>query len=207
MRIENNQKIKYFLYARKSNEAEDRQVTSIGAQIDELKKIAKDYGLNIIETLSEEQSAKAPGRPIFDKMLKRIYQNEARGILCWKLDRLARNPIDGGQIQWMLQQSVIQNIQTYDKNFTPTDNVLMMSVEFGMANQFIRDLSVNVKRGLRKKVNDGWLPGIAPAGYLNTPDREKGYKVIVEDPERFPLVRRMWDLMLTGNFTAPQILQ
>ena len=27
----------------------------------------------------------------------------------------------------------------------------MMSVEFGMANQFIRDLSSNTRRGLRKK--------------------------------------------------------
>lgn len=200
-------KTKYFVYARKSSEAEDKQVASIDAQIEELTKLARSENLKIVEMFSEAQSAKAPGRPIFNDMVQRIYNREAQGVICWKLDRLARNPVDGGTINWMLQQGAIQHIRSFERSYFPTDNVLMMSVEFGMANQFVRDLSVNVKRGLRKKVSDGWLPGIAPAGYLNTPDREKGYKVIVEDPERFPLVRRMWDLILTGNFTAPRIHQ
>lgn len=198
---------KYFLYARKSSEAEDKQVASIDAQIEELTKIARSEGLEILEVFSESQSAKAPGRPVFNDMVRRIYTREAQGVICWKLDRLARNPVDGGSINWMLQQGSIKHIRSFERSYYPTDNVLMMSVEFGMANQFVRDLSVNVKRGLRNKVNAGWLPGVAPAGYLNTPDRQKGYKVIVEDPERFPLVRRMWDLMLTGNFTPPRILK
>ena len=202
-----NAKLKYFIYARKSSEAEDRQVASIDAQIDELKKIATESNLEIVEILTESQSAKAPGRPVFNEMLRRIYNGEANGILCWKLDRLARNPIDGGQISWMLQKSVVQSIQTYGKEYAPGDNSIVIGVEFGQANQFVRDLSVNVKRGLRKKANEGWIPSVAPAGYLNTPNAEKGYKTIVEDPERFPLVRRMWNLILTGNFTPPRILK
>ncbi len=203
--INNNPKIKYFIYARKSSEAEDKQVASIDAQIEELMRLARSEKLEVVEVLSEAQSAKAPGRPIFNALVQRVYNREAQGIICWKLDRLARNPVDGGTINWMLQQGSIQHIRSFERSYYPTDNVLMMSVEFGMANQFVRDLSVNVKRGLRNKVAAGWLPGVAPSGYLNTPDRQKGYKIIVEDPERFPLVRKMWDLMLTGNFTAPRI--
>lgn len=198
-------KNKYFIYARKSSESEDKQVASIDAQVEELKRIANFNNLEIVNVFSEAQSAKAPGRPIFNEMIQRVYNQEAQGIICWKLDRLARNPVDGGTINWMLQQGAIKHIRSYEKSYYPTDNVLMMSVEFGMANQFVRDLSVNVKRGLRKKVNDGWLPGVAPSGYLNTPNLEKGYKIIIEDEERFPLVRRMWDLILSGNYTAPQI--
>ena len=197
--------IKYFLYARKSSEAEDRQAASIDAQKDELLKIAKDQGLKVIEILEESQSAKKPGRKIFNSMLERIYKGEANGILCWKLDRLARNPVDGGQISWMLQQSAIAQIVTFGRTYYPTDNVLMMQVELGMANQFIRDLSVNVKRGLQKKVREGWMPSGAPIGYLNTPDRQKGFKTLQSDPERFPLVRRLFDLALTGNYSIAQI--
>ncbi len=205
--MENNAKpIGYFLYVRKSSEEEDRQVLSIDAQVDELKELAAKLGIKIIDTIPESRSAKEPGRPHFNSMLERITKGEARGILCWKLDRLSRNPIDGGQIQWMLQKGLIQHIQTFERGYYPSDNVIMMSVELGQANQFIRDLSVNVKRGFRKKLAEGWITGVAPSGYLNTADREKGLKIIVPDPDRFPFVRKMWDLMLNGNHSVMQIL-
>ena len=198
---------RYFIYCRKSSEAEDRQVLSIESQIKELTDLAKNLGLHIVDIFKESKSAKAPGRPGFNKMLERIYKGEANGIICWKLDRLARNPIDGGQISWMLQQGVIKHIQTFERSYYPEDNVLLMNVEFGMANQFLRDLSKNTKRGLRAKVEKGWLPGVAPLGYLNNKYRDKGEKDIIKDPDRFPLVRKMWDLMLTGNYTPPKILE
>jgi site-specific DNA recombinase len=149
--------IKYFLYARKSSENEDRQTASIPSQIEELKRLASQFELPIAAILTEEQSAKAPGRPIFTKMIEDIHRGIAQGIICWKLDRLARNPVDGGTISWMLQQSLIKHIQTFQRSYHPTDNVLMMNLEFGMANQFILDLSVNTKRGQRSR------EGVAPS--------------------------------------------
>ena len=103
---------KYILYARKSSESEDRQMTSIESQIQELQRIAKENNLNVIEILTESRSAKAPGRPVFNSMMAKIHKGEADGILCWKLNRLARNPMDGGQISWGLQQGVIKHIMT-----------------------------------------------------------------------------------------------
>lgn len=200
-------KIKYFLYARKSSESEDRQVASIESQINELKKVATRENLNIIDVLSESQSAKAPGRPIFNKMVERINNGEAQGIICWKLDRLARNPVDGGNISWMLQQGVIRHIQTHERSHYPTDNVLMMAVELGMANQFIRDLSENTKRGLKTKAERGWFPGFAPIGYTHNPLKRKGEKEIIKDTEKFDFIRKMFDLILTGSYKPPQILE
>src|SRR3989338_5727051 len=157
----------YFLYARKSTDVEDKQVRSIDDQLAVLRALAKEQGLTIIAEFVEKQSAKIPGRPIFNDMLVRVEKGEAQGIICWKLDRLARNPVDGGQISWMLQRGIIQHIQTHDRSYRPNDNVLMMSVEFGMANQFIIDLSSNTKRGLHEKAKRGEYPGHAPIGYIN----------------------------------------
>src|SRR3989338_4876170 len=102
---EDNQKIKYFLYARKSSESEDRQVQSIYDQINRLKKLARDLRLDIKKTYSEAKSAKKPdNRPIFDEMIERIERGEAEGILCWQINRLSRNPIDSGKLSWLLQR-------------------------------------------------------------------------------------------------------
>ena len=52
---QNEQKIRYFLYARKSSESEDKQVASIDAQINELTKMAKDSNLEIVDILQESK--------------------------------------------------------------------------------------------------------------------------------------------------------
>jgi len=187
--------MKYFLYARKSTDVEDKQVLSIEAQLAELRALAKREGLEIADEFVEKRSAKMPGRSVFNEMLKRIQDGEAHGIVCWKLDRLARNPVDGGQIQWLLQENTISHIRTHDHSHFPTDNVLMMSVEFGMANQFIRDLSSNVKRGLRAKVKNGEFPSTAPVGYLN----DVRAKTIVVDRRKSKVIRAAFELYAEGS--------
>lgn len=205
-----NQKnaINYILYARKSSESEDRQILSIDSQIKELKDLAKKENLKITEVITEAKSAKAPGRKGFKELIEKIENGKANGILCWKLDRLARNPMDGGTINWKLQQGTIKHIKTFDRDWYPTDNVLMMSVEFGMANQFILDLSSNTKRGMRAKAEQGGWPHLAPPGYLNNPQAKikKDAKKIIKDPSNFNLIRKAFDMMLTGNYSVPFVL-
>ncbi|MFA7201457.1 MAG: recombinase family protein [Candidatus Paceibacterota bacterium] len=200
---QSSKNLKYFLYARKSSENEDRQVQSIDDQISRLTQLSKELHLDVIEIFSEAKSAKKPNnRPIFDEMIKRIEAGEAGGILSWQLNRLSRNPIDSGKISWLLQTGILQSIQTIDRQYLPDDNVLLFNVESGMANQYIIELRKNVKRGIESKLAKGWAPNVAPLGYLNN----KEDKTIITDPIRFPLIRKMWDMMLTGCYTPPQIL-
>lgn len=203
-----NREVKYFLYARKSSESEDRQVNSIEDQIKEVQKIAKRLKLNIVDVYKESMSAKAPGRKMFDEMLMRIEQGEADGILCWKLNRLARNPVDGGKISWLLQNRIIKHIQCYDRDYKPTDNVLTMQVDLGIGNQFIIDLREDVIRGMRDKAERGWYPfGTLPIGYIHNKDN-KGivHKTeIIEDEQKFLIVKKLWKLMLTGAYPIAEI--
>ncbi len=188
--------IRYFLYARKSSENEDKQVASVPSQIEELKKLAQEKDINVTEIFTEEKSAKAPGRPVFSRMIEDIHKGRAEGILCWKLDRLARNPIDGGTISWMLQQSIIRHIQTFQRGYHPADNVLMMNLEFGMANQFVIDLSANTKRGQRAKIQDGWLPHKPPVGYANNYYNQPDKPPIYPDPYSFSFMKKLWGILL-----------
>ena len=195
------------MYARKSSESEDRQVESISSQVDVLKKLAEERNLEIVDVLTEAKSAKAPGRPVFNKMLERIGKEEADGIICWKTDRLFRNPVDFGTISWMLQNSIIKHIQCSDRSYYPEDNVLLMSVEQGMANQFIRDLSKNTKRGLKAKAERGWYPAQPPLGYLHNPLKRKGEKEMMKDPARFEMTRKIFDWMLSGTYLPSQVIE
>lgn len=200
----NNRDLKYFLYARKSSESEDRQVQSIDDQINRLQTLADNLGIKIVEILTESKSAKNPNnRPVFNGMLDRIENGEAQGILCWQINRLSRNPVDSGRISWLLQQSIIQSIQTIDKEYLPSDNVILFNVESGVANQFIIDLRKSSRRGMESKAEKGHMPSNAPIGYMN----DVINNVIVKDPERFDMVRKMWDMMLTGNYKPIQIMR
>ena len=187
--------MRYFLYARKSTDTEDKQVLSIEAQLAELRTLAKRDALDVVEEYIEKRSAKTPGRSVFEEMLRRVEKGEASGIICWKIDRLSRNPVDSGRISWLLQQGTISKIITHDRAYLPHDNVLLMSVEFGMANQYIRDLSVNVTRGLKAKARMGIYPSSAPLGYLNDPRT----KTIVVDRKKAPIIRKAFEMYAKGK--------
>ncbi len=194
--------MRYILYARKSTESEDRQVQSIADQLGVLRRLAQQRGLDVVEELIESKSAKAPGTRLgFAHLLAQIETGRADGILCWNINRLSRNPVDSGTLSWMLQRGAICSILTPERDYRPEDNVLLFSVESGMANQFILDLRKAVARGTRSKVEKGWYPHRAPEGYRN----DIAEKTVMADKERFVLLREAWDMMLTGAHTVPQV--
>lgn len=189
--------MKYIIYARKSTDTSDKQALSLEAQISELRNLAKINNLEIVKEFQESQSAKKAGRPIFAEVLQYIQDGKADALLVWKTDRLSRNPIDSGTITHLLQTEVIKEIKTYQKTYYPGDNAIVMAVEFSMANQYIRELSVNVKRGNRAKLRRGGWIGVAPLGYLN----DKLNKTVILDPKRARFIKEMFTMYATGNYS------
>ncbi|MBU4467303.1 MAG: recombinase family protein [Candidatus Omnitrophica bacterium] len=80
--------MRYFIYARKSTDDEDRQVLSIEAQIKEVREYAQRENLFVVKEIIEAKTAKKPGRPLFNNMLIDIERGLADGILAWHPDRL-----------------------------------------------------------------------------------------------------------------------
>ena len=111
---------KYFLYARKSTDVEDKQILSIEAQLTELRDYAAREKLFIVEELVEKQSAKIPGRPIFNAMIDRIEKDEASGIVSWHPDRLACNSVDGGKLIYLVDTGKIAALKFPQFWFEPT---------------------------------------------------------------------------------------
>ena len=195
---------RYFLYCRRSTD-EEKQALSIDSQKDELERRFVD--LEIVEVLTEDASAFKPyNRPIFQKMLERISNGEADGIIAWHPDRISRNPLDGAQVIHSLDQGIIKDLKFASYTFENTpEGKMFLGFTLNQSKYFSDKLGKDVMRGLEKKCRMGHYPAKAWLGYRNVRTEEKGSRYIEEDEVRFPLVRKMWDMLLTGAYTVPDI--
>jgi site-specific DNA recombinase len=195
--------MRYFVYCRKSSEAEDRQIASIESQLSTLRRTFADRSeVEIVHVFEEAFSAKSPGRPIFGEMIRAIEKGAAHGVIAWAPDRLARNSIDGGRIVYLLDTGVLKDLKfatyTFENN---SQGKFMLQIMFGQSKYYSDALSENVKRGLRTRVEKGWHPTKPPLGYLNDPQT----RTIVRDPESFHRVREMFEHFLTDRYSTPEL--
>lgn len=195
----------FVMYCRKSSEGEDRQAASIDDQRSVLTRLAEERQLPILRIFTESMSAKAPGRPVFSEMLSYIKQNNIRGIIVWKLDRLFRNPADEGIVRWMLQNRDIQEIATPAKIYLEADSDFVVAIEGATAQRFITDLRANTQRGIQHKLDLGIAPILAPPGYRNATDKPQGLRDIEPDPKSFPIMRRVFELLLRNPNTIQDV--
>ena len=159
--------MKAIIYCRKSTDRWDRQQLSIESQEREALTIVKREWLEVVGVFKETQSAKAPWRVKFNEMMALISKWKADCIITWKLNRLARNPVDEWTIKWSIQNWIIKAIFTESETFKTWDNVLIMWMHFWMSTQYILDLQRDIKRGIKNKVKNWGVCQKAPLGYIN----------------------------------------
>src|SRR3989304_10222154 len=193
---------KFFLYIRKSTDEDDCQVLSLESQEFELNELARREHLIVVETFRESQTAKCPGRPLFNQMLDRMERGEAEGILAWHPLCLARNSIDGGKVIYFVDtlKIVALKFPTFWFEATPQGK-FMLSVAFGQAKYYTDNLRENILRGIRQKIRRGELSAKAPLGYFNEPR----LRTIEPDKKTFGKVKEALGAFATGQFTLTGI--
>jgi len=197
---------KYCLYARKSTESEERQVLSIDSQIKEMLQLAEREGLEIVCMKRESHSAKETGqRPVFNEIVEEIRQKKYNGILTWAPDRISRNAGDLGKIVDLMDAGFLEEIRTFGQKFGNNPNEKFLLMILGSQAKLENDnRGVNVKRGLRTRVEMGLWPGVAPLGYLNQKHMDKKCQVIV-DPLRAPIVKKMFEKVAYEKMSGRKI--
>ena len=187
-------RVKYCLYARKSTESDEMQALSIDSQIKEMLAIAERLHLNIIEIKKESHSAKASGeRPVYKQLLKEIDQGKFNGVLTWAPDRLSRNAGDLGSLVDLMDQKKLVHIQTYGQTFSnsPNEKFLLM-ILCSQAKLENDNKSINVKRGLKARVEMGLWPCRPLTGYTKFKRMDQKCESVI-DKERGPIIRQVFE--------------
>ena len=197
---------RYCLYARKSTESEEQQVLSIDSQIKEMLQMAERDNLEIVEIKKESHSAKEAGmRPVFNEIVEEIKLGKFNGILTWAPDRISRNAGDLGRIVDLMDSGVLQEIRTYGQKFSNNPNEKFLLMILGSQAKLENDNKVvNVKRGMRARCEMGLYPCIAPTGYMNSKHTDKRCHIDI-DPERAPIVKKMFEKIAYENLTGRQL--
>jgi len=194
--------VKFYIYARKSTDDEERQMLSIEAQLAELREYASSEGLTVTREFVESRTAKTTGRPIFNDMLSRIENGEASGLLVWHPDRLARNWSDGAHVIHLVDSKQLSELRFPKFWFEDSpQGKFVLSIAFSQSAYYSDALAVNIRRGMRQKLRRGEFPGKPPIGYLNEPR----LRTIIVDPHKAELVRRMFEAYATGCHTFEEL--
>ena len=202
----NNQMNRAVIYCRKSTDEKTKQIRSLDDQLLICNRLVKDNDLNLIHApfIEAKSGWESNARIEFFKMLDLVKRGKVDIIVVWDLSRIGRNGKENGEVRDLLKFDKIRIITEsgdYDSNST---------LEVGIRNIFDEEasnkLSKIVKSRLRLKAERGDYSGVAPLGYLNTPKKLKGTRDIVIDKKRVDLVRKWWELMLTGKYTVEESL-
>ncbi len=199
---------KYIVYCRKSSESDERQIQSLSDQITTIHNFIASRSLEIVgDPLQESMSAKIPGRPIFNKIIQLIENGQANCIILLNPSRLSRNTVDTGRIIYLMDQGKLQEVLTPYQSFrnNPYDK-FMLNLLCTQAKLENDNKSVNIKESLKLKAERGVFPGKARPGYMNNKEKPQGLRDISAHPVYFPLMRKLIDYALTGNYSIEALV-
>lgn len=168
--------------------------------------LAEREGLDIAEIKRESHSAKETSqRPVFNEIVQEIKEGKFNGILTWAPDRISRNAGDLGKIVDLMDAKLLMEIRTYGQRFSNNPNEKFLLMILGSQAKLENDnRGINVKRGLRTRVEMGLWPGVAPLGYLNQKLMDKKCQIII-DPARAPIVKKMFEKVAYEHYSGRKL--
>jgi site-specific DNA recombinase len=217
-------KDQYLVYARKSTDDQENQKNSLPYQVEENIRFAEANGLRIARVtmlglmddgiIQEKHSGYATSelelsddgfvryeieRPKFQRMAKLLLDRKFKGVICLCWDRISRNEHDGILIKKIMDSGVdVRFVQvTYDKT---SSGALHRDIDGMFSQHYSRVISEKVRNTFDKFRREGRCIGPAPIGYLDQGSASKPF-----DPIRAPIVRRMFDLYTTGEWSISQL--
>ncbi|MBE9602657.1 recombinase family protein [Pedobacter sp. MC2016-24] len=181
---------------------------SIDAQRHRLENYCSRRNLEILKTFEIVESSTNGDRDQFMGMLQFVTsQKETIAIVADKVDRVQRSFKEYPMLDSLIQKGKIELHFNTENYVIHKDSVsqerLMWSMGVVMAQSYVDCLKDNVKRSIDHKIRQGEWIAMAPLGYINVREGERGSLVI--DEHRAHLVRRIFEEYATGTFTYQEM--
>ncbi len=170
---------------------------SLEAQKDAILAYARNNNLVIVEWFEEKETAAKQGRRIFNAMVAKLYKKRNIDLVIHKIDRSARNFKDWAVIGDLNDAGVDIHFVTETLDFRSRGGRLSADIQAVIAADYIRNLREETLKGLRGRLEQGLYPFNAPLGYLDN----GGGNPKTPDPQRAPLVKEMFELYATGQYS------
>ena len=202
--------MKAILLARVSTEMQEDGF-SLDAQLERLRNYCINKKLSIIKEFTFVESSFKGKRTKFYEAIQFVKrQNEKTAIVVDTVDRLQRSFNEFPLLMNLVKAEKIE-LHFYKEGLTINENykssdLAMWQLQILSANMYVNSTRDNVRRSEEKMLKDGLLPGPAPIGYLNTKD-ENGKKTIIIDPQRGPLVKKIYEEYATGLFSMDELVK
>ena len=201
--------MKTILFCRVSSREQEETGYSLPAQEKLLQDYSekKDFKIARKFSISESASGKYQ-RKSFDEMLSYVKKNDIKIIICEKVDRLTRNLKDAVSINEWLNENSERQVHFVKENCvlskdSKSNDKFIWNIKVSTAQYYIDNLSEEVKKGQKEKIAQGWLPTKPPLGYKTT--GEKGHKIHIVDSEKAPMIKKMFDLYASGEYSIKRL--
>ena len=192
---------KVAIYARVSTDEQAERDLSIPFQLERCRYHAQGKGWEVVkEFVDAGESARTDKRPEFQKMIASARAKQFDVILVHKFDRFARNDYDFITYEKELEDLgiVVESMSEPGDASTPAGYISRRMMQV-ISSWYSKNLAVEVKKGLQRKVETGGWPKQAPFGYLNKHDKTSAW--IEVDPKNGPFVTEAFKEFGTGKWT------
>ncbi len=194
------------LYARVSSKDQEKEGFSIPAQLRLLRDYAASRGFVIAEEFTDVETAKVSGRTKFNEMLLYLkkHQKTCRTVLVEKTDRLYRNIKDYATVdEFDVEVHLVKENEIISRS-SRSNEQFVHGIKVLMARNYSQNLGEETVKGMTEKARAGIYPSFAPVGYHNA-DGPNGKRIIIADPETAPVVREVFELFATGEYSVKRL--
>ena len=195
------------IYIRVSTK-EQTENLSLSTQLRACEEYCSREGFEILNRFKEEgESAKSADRTELQRLLTYCRTNKGKihFLVVFNLTRFARDKYDHFALRALLKSLGI-SLRSATEPIDDTSTGKLMEGVLASFAQFDNDVrSERTRAGMRAALELGRWTFLAPLGYINA-SRALG-KSLMADPERAPIVRRVFDEYATGRYTKQQVLQ